>query len=142
MTKAEVTGSAVALVIVDTDPRVGRAFARLLSAADLGPSITSITSVADAAAAISSIGARQPSLAVVTLGLSDLDAGLDAIALLHATLAIPVIALSSRDGLRGAALERGASAFIDYGSAPEDVLATIRDALFSAVQTDQLPEGA
>lgn len=116
------------LVIVDTDPRIGRAFARFLTSADLP---TSVTRVADVAAANAVAASHVPDLVALTLGPAAKSGDLAAIAQMSVELAVPVIAISARDGLRGPALRQGAAAFIHYGMAPDEVLEIIQRTLKS-----------
>lgn len=117
-------GRARSVLMVDGDRRVSRALGRLLTATDRTIVVVTVTHVAK----VTSEHLEGLALAVVVLGADDLARDLHGIRELTRRTTTPIIAVSSRDGMRAVALDHGATSFIHYGNAPEDVLETIRHA--------------
>jgi DNA-binding NarL/FixJ family response regulator len=110
------------VLIVDLDPRVRRGLRALL---ETQPDIAVIGEADTAARALERAAALHPSVVLLDLMLPTMDEGLTTIRLLAASRQ-PCVVTSWQGGLRAAALEMGASDFVEKGDTPEGVLAAIR----------------
>jgi DNA-binding NarL/FixJ family response regulator len=115
-------GGRLRVLIADDDGRVRRALRALLEAE---PDIAVVGEAATAREVRAAARALRPAVVVLDLLLP---AAEDGLALVRGLAGRPVVALSVRGGLRGAALGAGARAFVEKGAAPEALLAAIRAA--------------
>ena len=121
------------VLIVDADPRVRRALRALLEGE---PDIV-VAGEADTVEQALRCGAvLRPSIVLLDLMLPTVQDGLTAVRLLAAHRR-PCLAISWRDSLRQAALEVGASGFVEKGSSPTVLLAALRAACRSGMRQGQ-----
>ncbi|HEU5330567.1 MAG: response regulator [Thermomicrobiales bacterium] len=116
------------VLIADNDGRVRRALRALLAAE---PDIRVVGEAATVAEALAQNNALHPALILLDLLLPTADDGLQLVRMLAGP---PVVALSVRGGLHGAAFQAGAAAFVEKGSSAETLLAAIRAAARTAVR--------
>ncbi|HEY1076708.1 MAG TPA: response regulator [Fontimonas sp.] len=94
-----------------------------------------VVEAATAAQALAAVAEQEPDLVLLDLGLPDRD-GLEVLAELRKTSALPVIVLTSRDGERSkvAALDGGADDYVTKPFGAEELMARIRTALRHRLQ--------
>jgi len=117
--------SAPLVLLVDDEPSIRRAAATLLRSRGY-----TVTTAATGAEAIAAFAAARPDLAIVDLGLPDMD-GTRVCRDFRARAAIPILVLSVRDEERQKveALDAGADDYVTKPFASEELLARIRAAL-------------
>ncbi|MET0496046.1 MAG: response regulator [Actinoplanes sp.] len=113
------------ILVVDDDDQLRRALRINLAARKY-----EVLTAADGASALEIAGRTPPDLAIVDLGLPDLD-GVDVVRGLRGWTAIPIIVLSARDGQAGKveALDAGADDYVTKPFGMDELLARIRAAL-------------
>ena len=111
------------ILIVEDDPRVRTALRAFLSEGGFEV----VGDAATATAALRMARERAPAVVLVDVLTAH---GPDGIELLRALteLRIPAVAISIHGGVRGDALAAGAYSFLDKDSAPELLVATLREA--------------
>jgi DNA-binding NarL/FixJ family response regulator len=117
---------AVRVLIVEDDSRVRAALRSFLSASD---GFEVVGAAANTAAALALARDLGPTVALVDVFLPDARDGLDVLRALTGELRIPAVAISIQGGLRGNALAAGAYRFLAKDSAPELLLAALREAV-------------
>ncbi len=113
------------LLIVEDEPALRRALAINLKARRYD-----VDAVGDGATALRAAAAVPPDLAIVDLGLPDMD-GVDVIAGLRGWTSLPIIVLSAREGQADKvdALDAGADDYVTKPFGMDELLARIRAAL-------------
>jgi two-component system, OmpR family, KDP operon response regulator KdpE len=111
--------------VVDDDDQLRRALRINLAARGY-----EVLAAADAAGALAAAGRTPPDLAIVDLGLPDLD-GVEVVRGLRGWSRLPIIVLSARDGqaTKVAALDAGADDYVTKPFGMDELLARIRAAL-------------
>lgn len=124
------------LLIVEDEPALRRALTINLSARHYG-----VEAVSDGAAALRAAAANPPDLAIIDLGLPDMD-GTEVIAGLRGWLTLPIIVLSARHSQseKVDALDAGADDYVTKPFGMDELVARIRAALRRA-DTIALPAG-
>ena len=125
------------LLIVEDEPALRRALTINLRARHY-----EVEAVASGLAALKSAAASPPDLAIVDLGLPDLD-GVEVIAGLRGWSSVPIIVLSARDSQaqKVRALDAGADDYVTKPFGMDELLARVRAALRRADVHD-LPVGS
>lgn len=113
---------ALRVLIVDSDPRTRRGLRALL---ETQPDMTVIGEADTAASALAHTLALRPSVILLDLMLPTVDDGLAALRRL-ATHSRRCVASSWQGSLQEAALEMGASDFVERGGSPDRLLAALR----------------
>jgi two-component system KDP operon response regulator KdpE len=113
------------ILVVDDDDQLRRALRINLAARHY-----EVLTAADATSALVSAGRTPPDLAIVDLGLPDLD-GVEVVRGLRGWTQIPIIVLSARDaqGAKVEALDAGADDYVTKPFGMDELLARIRAAL-------------
>jgi two-component system KDP operon response regulator KdpE len=113
------------ILVVDDDDQLRRALRINLAARHY-----EVLTAADAATALSTAAGAPPDLAIVDLGLPDLD-GVEVVRGLRGWTSIPIIVLSARDDQAGKveALDAGADDYVTKPFGMDELLARIRAAL-------------
>jgi two-component system KDP operon response regulator KdpE len=113
------------ILVVDDDDQLRRALRINLAARHY-----EVHTAADAAGALAAAGHTPPDLAIVDLGLPDLD-GVDVVRGLRGWTSIPIIVLSARDAqaAKVEALDAGADDYVTKPFGMDELLARIRAAL-------------
>jgi two-component system, OmpR family, KDP operon response regulator KdpE len=113
------------ILVVDDDDQLRRALRINLAARRY-----EVQTAADAAGALAVAGRTPPDLAIVDLGLPDMD-GVDVVRGLRGWTQIPIIVLSARDGqaAKVEALDAGADDYVTKPFGMDELLARIRAAL-------------
>ena len=113
------------ILIVDDEPAIRRFLRTSLTAQNFA-----VVEAENAAAAIAAIARDKPDLAILDLGLPDMD-GIEVIRSLRASGDLPILVLSVRDDERGkvAALDLGADDYITKPFGMEELIARVRTAL-------------
>jgi two-component system KDP operon response regulator KdpE len=113
------------ILVVDDDDQLRRALRINLAARHY-----EVLTAADATSALASAGRTPPDLAIVDLGLPDLD-GVEVVRGLRGWTQIPIIVLSARDaqGAKVEALDAGADDYVTKPFGMDELLARIRAAL-------------
>jgi DNA-binding NarL/FixJ family response regulator len=122
----------VRVLIAEDDPRVRTALRRFLSASD---GFDVVGDAGNATTALEIARAVCPAVALVDVLLPEARDGLSLLRALTAELGIPAVAISIQGWVRGDALAAGAYRFLDKDSAPELLVAALRDAT-SGVRTE------
>lgn len=119
------TGPAPVVLVVDDEPAICR-----LLRMSLAVQGWKVEEAATAAAALASIAAAPPDVVVLDLGLPDRD-GLEVIAEVRRTSAVPIVVLSSRETEQAkvAALDLGADDYVTKPFGMEELTARLRAAL-------------
>ncbi|WP_377267193.1 response regulator [Peterkaempfera sp. SMS 1(5)a] len=123
------------ILVVDDDPHLLRALTIALTAGG-----HRVTTASDARTALNSAAAAPPDLAVIDLGLPDLD-GITVIESLRGWSTAPIIVLSARhdETAKINALDAGADDYVTKPFGMGEFLARIRAALRRATPGDDLP---
>jgi two-component system KDP operon response regulator KdpE len=123
------------VLVVDDDRALARALLIALTARGHDAVVAH-----DAATALSAAADRPPDLAIIDLGLPDLD-GIAIIESLRGWTSIPIIVLSARhaEPVKINALDAGADDYITKPFSMGELLARVRAGLRRAVPTDQQP---
>jgi two-component system KDP operon response regulator KdpE len=123
------------ILLVDDDAQLLRALRINLTARHY-----EVTTAADGAAALALAARTRPDLAIIDLGLPDLD-GVTVVEGLRGWTRIPIIVLSARDteAAKVDALDAGADDYITKPFGMDELLARIRAALRRAAPTDTGP---
>ena len=123
------------VLVVDDDRQLARALHIALTARGY-----EVVVAHDAAAALAAAADRAPDLAVIDLGLPDLD-GIDVIEGLRGWSSLPIIVLSARhaEPSKINALDAGADDYVTKPFLMGELLARVRAGLRRAVPTDQQP---
>lgn len=118
------------ILVVDDEPAIRRLLRTTLQAHEY-----EIVEASSAATALDMQRQTHPDAIILDLGLPDRD-GLQVIAEIRASSAVPILILSSRDDERGkvAALDAGADDYITKPFGAEELLARIRTALRHRLQ--------
>jgi two-component system, OmpR family, KDP operon response regulator KdpE len=113
------------ILVVEDDERLRRALSINLKARGYA-----VEAVGDGASALHAAAAQPPDLAIVDLGLPDID-GAEVVAGLRGWTALPIIILSARDnqGDKVDALDAGADDYLTKPFGMDELLARIRAAL-------------
>jgi two-component system KDP operon response regulator KdpE len=113
------------ILVVDDDDQLRRTLRITLAAHHY-----EVHTAADGSSALRLAGHTPPDLAIVDLGLPDLD-GIAVVRGLRAWTAVPIIVLSARDDQAGKvqALDAGADDYVTKPFGPDELLARIRAAL-------------
>jgi two-component system, OmpR family, KDP operon response regulator KdpE len=113
------------ILIVDDEPAIRRFLRTSLAAQDFA-----VVEAENAAAAVAAVARDKPDLAILDLGLPDMD-GIEVIRRLRAGGDLPILVLSVRDDERGkvAALDLGADDYITKPFGMEELIARVRTAL-------------
>ncbi len=113
------------ILIVDDEPAIRRFLRTSLTAQNFA-----VVEAENAGAAVAAIGRDKPDLAILDLGLPDMD-GIEVIRRLRASGDLPILVLSVRDDERGkvAALDLGADDYITKPFGMEELIARVRTAL-------------
>ncbi len=113
------------ILIVDDEPAIRRFLRTSLVAQDFA-----VVEAENAGAAVAAIAREKPDLAILDLGLPDMD-GIELIRRLRALGDLPILVLSVRDDERGkvAALDLGADDYITKPFGMEELIARVRTAL-------------
>jgi two-component system, OmpR family, KDP operon response regulator KdpE len=113
------------ILIVDDEPAIRRFLRTSLMAQNFA-----IVEAENGAAAVAAIRRDKPDLAILDLGLPDMD-GIDVVRALRAAGDLPILVLSVRDDERGkvAALDLGADDYITKPFGMEELIARVRTAL-------------
>jgi two-component system, OmpR family, KDP operon response regulator KdpE len=113
------------ILIVDDEPAIRRFLRTSLMAQNFA-----IVEAENGAAAVAAIRRDKPDLAILDLGLPDMD-GIDVIRAMRAAGDLPILVLSVRDDERGkvAALDLGADDYITKPFGMEELIARVRTAL-------------
>jgi two-component system KDP operon response regulator KdpE len=113
------------ILVVDDDDQLRRALRINLAARHY-----EVLTAADATSALATAGRTPPDLAIVDLGLPDLD-GVEVVRGLRGWTQIPIIVLSARDaqGAKVEALDAGADDYVTKPFGMDELLARIRAAL-------------
>jgi len=129
---------AARILVVDDEPQIHRFLAPALEAAGFVP-----LRAAGAAEGLRLAAERHPDLALLDLGLPDMD-GIQAIPRLRAFSGMPIIILSARDreAEKIAAMDAGADDNVEKPFALGELLARIRAALRRAVTPAKSEESA
>ena len=115
----------VRVLVVDDDPRVRSALRAFLVAA----AHVDVVGVADSATtAVDIANQERPTVALVDILLPEAADGLTAVRVLADSMRIPVVATSMDSSLRSTAIAAGARGFLSKDSAPDLLLATLREA--------------
>ncbi len=124
------------LLIVEDEPALRRALTINLKARNY-----LVDAVGTGAAALKSAAANQPDLAIIDLGLPDLD-GVEVIAGLRGWSTVPIIVLSARDSQsqKVRALDAGADDYVTKPFGMNELVARVRAALRRA-DVHELPVG-
>ncbi len=119
------TGPVPVVLVVDDEPAICR-----LLRMSLGVQGWKVEEAATAAAALARIAAGPPDVVVLDLGLPDRD-GLEVIAEVRRTSAVPIVVLSSRETEQAkvAALDLGADDYVTKPFGMEELTARLRTAL-------------
>jgi two-component system KDP operon response regulator KdpE len=123
------------VLVVDDDRQLARALHIALSARGYEPIVAH-----DAASALAAAADRAPDLAIIDLGLPDLD-GIAIIESLRGWTGIPIIVLSARDAEPSKinALDAGADDYVTKPFSMGELLARVRAGLRREVPTEQQP---
>jgi two-component system KDP operon response regulator KdpE len=123
------------VLVVDDDRQLARALHIALSARGYETVVAN-----DAATALAAAADRAPDLAIIDLGLPDLD-GIAIIESLRGWTGIPIIVLSARhaEPAKINALDAGADDYVTKPFSMGELLARVRAGLRRAVPTDQQP---
>jgi DNA-binding NarL/FixJ family response regulator len=119
----------IGVLIADDDARVRAALRTYLSA---DPTFDVVADADNAEAAVELAREHEPVVALVDILMPRVDDGLGLIRTLTRDLRIPAVAISMDSGVRAVALGAGATAFLLKSSAPELMLAALRDAVSAA----------
>ena len=124
------------LLIVEDEPALRRALTINLKARHY-----EVEAVATGAGALRSAAATSPDLAIIDLGLPDMD-GVDVIAGLRGWSTVPIIVLSARDSQtqKVRALDAGADDYVTKPFGMDELVARVRAALRRG-DTHELPAG-
>jgi DNA-binding NtrC family response regulator len=122
---SESVDGVIRLLAVDDDVRVRAAISQTIS---LEADLVMAAAAADAAAALALAERTNPTVALVDVLLPDEVTGLALISVLSRRPGCAVVAMSVRNGLRCAALEAGAVAFVEKGSDIDAILDAVRAA--------------
>jgi two-component system, OmpR family, KDP operon response regulator KdpE len=119
------------ILIVDDEPAIRRFLRTSLAAQDFV-----IVEAPDGATAIAAVTREKPDLAILDLGLPDMD-GVEVIRRIRASSDLPIVILSVRDDERGKveALDLGADDYITKPFGMEELIARVRTALRHRFQT-------
>ena len=125
------------LLIVEDEPALRRALTINLKARHY-----EVEAVATGSAALKAAGANPPDLAIIDLGLPDID-GVDVIAGLRGWSTVPIIVLSARDSQaqKVRALDAGADDYVTKPFGMDELVARVRAALRRA-DVHELPARA
>lgn len=115
---------AVPVLVVDDDARVRAALTALVESSHELRLVAASGSAADALVHCGTADGGRPAVALVDVLLPDEGTGTRLLGQLAALGVVPV-AISARGGLRDAALRAGAVAFLEKGTAPDDVVAAL-----------------
>jgi len=123
------------ILIVDDDHQLLRALRVALTAREY-----EVTLATDAASAMTAAGQHPPDLAIIDLGLPDLD-GLTVIERIRTWSSLPIIVLSARhiEEAKVSALDAGADDYITKPFGTGELLARVRAALRRITPTDEQP---
>ncbi|GAA2556893.1 response regulator [Winogradskya consettensis] len=118
-------GAVSRILVVDDDDQLRRALRINLTARKY-----EVITAADGTQALTAAGHTPPDLAIVDLGLPDMD-GVDVVRGLRGWTAVPIIVLSARDDQAGKveALDAGADDYVTKPFGMDELLARIRAAL-------------
>lgn len=116
----------IEVLIADDDARVRAALRTFLSA---DPDFHVVGDAGCAEAAVEIARTCGPAVALVDVLIPKANDGLGLIRTLTGELRIPAVAISMETGVRAVAMGAGATAFLPKGSAPELLLAALRDAV-------------
>ncbi|AGL17431.1 response regulator [Actinoplanes sp. N902-109] len=124
------------ILVVDDDDQLRRALRINLSARKYD-----VSTAADGTSALTTAGHTPPDLALVDLGLPDMD-GVDVVRGLRGWTSIPIIILSARDDQAGKvqALDAGADDYVTKPFGLDELLARIRAALRRAAPHPEAAE--
>jgi DNA-binding NarL/FixJ family response regulator len=122
---AESAATRLRVLVVDDDVRVRAAIAQTIA---LEADMMVVADAADSANAMASAERTNPAVALVDVLLPNEAAGLALVRNLKWRLGCAVVAMSVRSGLRQAALESGAAAFVEKGSDIDAILNAVRAA--------------
>lgn len=112
------------ILIVEDDPRVRTALRAFLSEGGFEV----VGDAATAATALQMARERAPDVVLVDVLTTHGPDGIELLRTLTGELRIPAVAISIHGGVRGDALAAGAYSFLDKDSAPELLVATLREA--------------
>jgi DNA-binding NarL/FixJ family response regulator len=115
----------VRVLICDDDPRVRQALRALIES---DPAITVAGEAGCTRDVLESDATLHPSVILLDLIMPNPEDGLGLVRTLARCGGRPVVAISLRSGLSKLALEAGASAFVEKGTAPELLLAALHAA--------------
>jgi two-component system KDP operon response regulator KdpE len=123
------------VLVVDDDPHLLRALRINLAARGY-----QVHTATDAAGGLATAGRQPPDLAIVDLGLPDLD-GIGVVEGLRGWSRAPIIVLSARDAeaAKVAALDAGADDYVTKPFGMDELLARVRAALRRAAPTPDAP---
>ncbi|GAA0492382.1 response regulator [Streptomyces olivaceiscleroticus] len=126
------------VLVVEDDPQLVRALVINLQARRYG-----VDTAPDGTTALRLAAARQPDVAVLDLGLPDMD-GVDVIKALRGWTRIPLLVLSARQGSddKVAALDAGADDYITKPFSMDELLARLRAAVRRTETAPLAPETA
>jgi DNA-binding NarL/FixJ family response regulator len=116
----------IGVLIADDDARVRAALRTFLSA---DPDFDVVGDADSAENAVAMAREHGPVVALVDILMPAADDGLGLIRTLTGELRIPAVAISMESGVRAVAIGAGAVAFLPKGTAPELLLAALRDAV-------------
>lgn len=111
-------GTSTTILVVDDDARVRAALCALIAST---PGLSVAGEASSRSAAYAANQALAPDVVVLDILLPTAEDGLEALGHLAAT-GRPVVALSIREGLRGAAFAAGAVAFVEKYAGPDALL--------------------
>ncbi|MDQ4024493.1 MAG: response regulator [Actinomycetota bacterium] len=115
-------GTSAKVLVVDNDARVRAALCALIGSS---PGLSVAGEASSRSAAYAAMEALRPDVVVLDILLPSAADGLEVLKDLAAT-GRPVVALSIRYGLRAAALDAGAVAFVEKYAGPDALLETLR----------------
>jgi two-component system, OmpR family, KDP operon response regulator KdpE len=118
------------VVVIDDEDAICRALRINLTARDYD-----VTTAADGASGLATIARERPDVVILDLGLPDRD-GLDVVAAVRQTSAVPIVVLSSRgdEHAKVEALELGADDYVTKPFGMAELVARIRAALRHRLQ--------
>lgn len=125
MTGSQSPPRPVRLLLADDDARVRAAIGQTIA---LEPGLVIVADAADAPAALALAERTCPSVALVDVRLPDATTGLALVRSLSRRPGCAVVAMSVRGGLRAAALDAGAVAFVEKCGDIDAVLNAVRAA--------------
>jgi DNA-binding NtrC family response regulator len=124
-TASDGTDKRTRLLVVDDDPRVRAAIGQTVA---LEADLVIVAAVGDAPGALAWAERSGPAVALVDALLRDEVTGLALVRSLGRVPGCAVVAMSARSGLRQAALDAGAVAFVEKGSDIDAILDAVRAA--------------